>query len=105
MDFFGIGGVELIFVLVVATLVLGPAKMVELATSIGRFWREAQKVLRETADAATIKLDAPLVPEQDVENQLPLDGPETSVASDNGSNDSGPASVSVDEPEEAQSRG
>ena len=65
MDFFGVGSLEMLFVLLVATIVLGPAKMVELARNLGDYWRQAQRVLRETADAATVKLDQPLIPEED----------------------------------------
>lgn len=53
MDLFGIGPLELLFVLLVATLVLGPARMIELARNLGKYWSEAQRLLRETADAAT----------------------------------------------------
>lgn len=72
MEFLGVGGLELMFILVVAMLVLGPAKVVEVASSLGRYWREAQRVLRETADAATVKLDTP--PDQG-EQRLDGQGP------------------------------
>ena len=82
MDLFGIGSLELVFVLLVATIVLGPAKMVELARNLGNYWREAQRMLRETADAATVKLDQPLIPEDG--EQTPEPPPEGAVASGNG---------------------
>ena len=75
MEFLGVGGLELMFILVVAMLVLGPAKVVEVASSLGRYWREAQRMLRETADAATVKLDVP--PDEAVQK---LDAQRPSVA-------------------------
>ena len=59
MNIFGIGNMELVIVLIVALLVLGPARMVDAARSVGKFWAEAQRTLRGVADAATAKLDEP----------------------------------------------
>jgi sec-independent protein translocase protein TatB len=60
MNIFGIGNLEIIVVLVVALILLGPARMVDVARSMGKYWREAQHTLRSIADAATVKLDEPL---------------------------------------------
>ena len=57
MNLFGIGNMEILIVLIIALLVLGPARMVDVARQTGRWWREAQQVLRGMADAATVKLD------------------------------------------------
>ena len=57
MNLFGIGNLELFAILVVMLLVLGPARMVDLARQTGHWWRESQRFLRATADAATVKLD------------------------------------------------
>ena len=81
MDFFGIGPLELITVLLVGVLVLGPAKIVDAGRSLGKFWGEAQRVLRETADAATIRLDAPLNPEKKTDQVTKAPTPEGSVTS------------------------
>ena len=59
MDLFGIGFVEMVVVLLVALLVLGPAKMVEVARTIGKLWIDARRSLRELADMVTVSLDAP----------------------------------------------
>ena len=70
MDLFGIGLLELVFVLLVALMVLGPARMVETAGRMGKYWREAQRMLREVADAAAVNLDArpePLRPDAPAE--------------------------------------
>lgn len=56
MDFLGIAPLELLVVLLVAVLVLGPIRMVEAARGIGKFWRQAQSVLRGLADDATVDL-------------------------------------------------
>lgn len=58
MNFFGVGNMELIVVLLVALLVLGPARMVDAARTVGKFWNEAQRTLRSVADTATAQLDA-----------------------------------------------
>lgn len=53
MDLFGIGALELLVILLVAVVILGPARMVDMARSAGTFVRDAQRTLREAADAAT----------------------------------------------------
>ena len=47
MNLFGVGNMEMLFVLIVALLVLGPSRMVDVARQTGHWWREAQRVLRE----------------------------------------------------------
>lgn len=59
MNVLGIGNLELLWILIVAVVVLGPGRMVDAARSAGKYWREAQQVLRAAADAATVSLDAP----------------------------------------------
>ncbi len=78
MNFFGIGNMEIAFVLVVAAIVLGPARMVDLARQAGTFYRKARRTLREIADTATVKLDekpASKAPPRD-----PVPGPEDAVS-------------------------
>ena len=58
MNLLGIGNLELIMILLVALVILGPGRMVDAARATGKFWREAQRVLRAAADAATVDLDA-----------------------------------------------
>ncbi len=76
MNVFGVGNMELIVVVLVALLVLGPARMVDAARSVGKYWNEAQRTIRSVADAATASLDAPPPSEPDD----PEPGPEGSVA-------------------------
>ncbi len=103
MNLFGIGNLELVVILLIALVVLGPGRMVEVARTLGQFWREAQHTLRAFADAATVKLDEPLsmnAPPRD-----PVPGPEGAVARDADAHDgdSQPSSASSDE--ETESRG
>jgi sec-independent protein translocase protein TatB len=47
MNFFGIGFTELILVLVIALLVLGPNKMLEVARTMGKYARDLQRATSE----------------------------------------------------------
>ncbi len=76
MNIFGIGNMELIVVLLVALLVLGPARMVDAARTVGKFWNEVQRTLRSVADTATAQLDV----RPPAEGSEPEPGPEGSVA-------------------------
>ena len=60
VGFFGIGNLELLWVLIIALVLLGPARMIDAARSAGKYWREAQHLLKATADSATIDLDRPI---------------------------------------------
>ena len=77
MNLFGIGNLELLWVLVIALIVLGPARMVDAAKTAGKFWREAQHVLRATADAAAVEFDAP--PPSGAPPRSPAPAPEDAV--------------------------
>ena len=79
MNILGIGNLELIWILLLALVLLGPGRMVDAARSLGKFWREAQHVLRAAADAATVSLDAP--PPRSAPHD-PLPAPEEAVARD-----------------------
>ena len=58
MDFLGIGPIEFLVIALVAFLFLGPARMVELARSLGRV---VQEVRRATSDLPSLmSLDEPL---------------------------------------------
>ena len=47
MNFFGVGIFEMLFVLVVALLVLGPSRMVEVSRTLGKYLRELQRATSE----------------------------------------------------------
>ena len=83
MNFFGVGNMELIVVLLVALLVLGPARMVDAARTVGKFWNEAQRTLRSVADTATAQLDA----RPPAEDSEPEPGPGGSIARGGGAPD------------------
>lgn len=80
MNFFGIGNLELLWILIIAVVFLGPSRMVDAARAAGKYWREAQHVLRATADAATVQLDAP--PPKQSPPREPLPESEDAVARD-----------------------
>ena len=96
MNLFGVGNLEILFILIVALLVLGPARMVDVARQTGHWWREAQKVLRGMADAATVKLDETPSPSTPPRDSVPE--PEDAVA--RGSSDDVLDETPVDAPDD-----
>jgi Tat protein translocase TatB subunit len=53
MDFFGIGPLELLVIVVVALLVLGPEKLTDTTRSVGRMWRDVQRGWRDVSQDMT----------------------------------------------------
>ena len=47
MNFFGMGATEILLVLVVALILLGPGKMIETARTLGKYARELQRATSE----------------------------------------------------------
>lgn len=77
MNILGVGNLELLWILLLALVLLGPGRLVDAARAAGKFWREAQHTIRSVADAASIDLDAPppkIVPRE------PLPSPDDAVA-------------------------
>ena len=62
MNFFGVGFLELVFILVVALLVLGPNKMVDVARTLGRYVREVQRATSEIPRAFSMEDEQPAAP-------------------------------------------
>jgi Sec-independent protein translocase protein TatA len=58
MDFLGIGPVELLTVALVAFLFLGPARMMEVARSLGKIVQEVKRTTGDIPDL--LSLDGPL---------------------------------------------
>ncbi len=54
MNFFGIGTLEILVILTVALIALGPGKTVEVARTIGKMAREARRTFTEIMDAASV---------------------------------------------------
>lgn len=59
MNLFGIGTVELLFIIVVTLLVLGPNRMVEMARTLGKYFREFQRTTAEVPRLLSISEDSP----------------------------------------------
>ena len=53
MNVFGIGTLEVLVILLVAFVALGPGKTVEVARTIGRMTREARRTFTDIMDAAS----------------------------------------------------
>ena len=60
MPFPNIGAPELIVILIIALVVLGPGKLPDVAASLGKSVREFRKAATDVSDAG--KLDAPAAP-------------------------------------------
>ena len=54
MNVFGIGTLELLVILAVAFIALGPGKTVEVARTIGKMAREARRTFTDIMDAASL---------------------------------------------------
>lgn len=54
MNVFGIGTLELLVILAVAFIALGPGKTVEVARTIGKMAREARRTFTDIIDAASL---------------------------------------------------
>lgn len=68
MPFIGnLGPTELIIILVIALLVLGPGKLPEVGTALGRSIREFRKAASDVKEAASID---PIVPDAPKPNVL-----------------------------------
>ncbi len=67
MPFIGnIGAPELIIVLVIALLVLGPGKLPEVGNALGKGIREFRKAATDVKEAATIDPSMPQAPKPNV---------------------------------------
>ncbi len=57
MDFLGIGPMELLLILVVALLIFGPGKVVEIARGLGKMVHAIRKASSDLTDQVTRELD------------------------------------------------
>lgn len=94
MNILGVGNLELLWILLLALVLLGPGRLVDAARAAGKFWREAQHTIRSVADAASIDLDAPppkIVPRE------PLPSPDDAVARDDADSAAGERETDLDD--------
>ena len=59
MPFPNIGAPELIIILIIALIVLGPGKLPDVASSLGRSLREFRKAASDVSDAAKVDVPPP----------------------------------------------
>ena len=69
MNLFGIGPLELLFVIMLALLVLGPNRMVDAAQTLGKYIREFQRATSEIP--RILSLDDEISPPQSASGKLP----------------------------------
>ena len=81
---FGIGLPELILILIVALLVVGPKKLPDLARSVGRVLRDVKSMTEDVKQSFTGDLDPEEKPDKDGQETVsdPVDGPEVQKKDD-----------------------
>jgi Tat protein translocase TatB subunit len=57
MDFFGIGGWEIILIILVALFLFGPGKMVEIARSLGKMVHKLRNMTSDLTTQITKEID------------------------------------------------
>jgi TatA/E family protein of Tat protein translocase len=62
MPFPNIGAPELIIILIIALIVLGPGKLPDVASSLGKSVREFRRAAGDLSDAAKLEPDKPATP-------------------------------------------
>ena len=88
MPFPNIGPGELILILIIALVVLGPGKLPDVAASLGKSVREFRKAATEVSDAG--KLDAS-PPQAQPAPPAAIAAPAEPAATESGSTPAGPA--------------
>ena len=63
MDFFGIGLLELVVILVIALLVLGPKQLPQMAYRLGAILNQARNSIAEAREGMLMDLDAERPPQ------------------------------------------
>ena len=58
------GPLELVIILVIALIILGPGKLPDVGASLGKSIREFRKASSDIQDAATVKVDTSPLPPQ-----------------------------------------
>ncbi len=91
MDFFGIGILELLVILVVALLALGPDKLPEIAQKAGRMLVQARRSIAEAGESFVTEIEAE---RQAPKTPAPAGGPAPVQAAAAGTAPAAPASTS-----------
>lgn len=83
MDFFGVGPMEMILVLFVALVFMGPARMMETARSLGKMLRQVRQATQDIPQLLNLDeaLDQPPVDEK----------PRPRIGEDSGPSDTKPS--------------
>ncbi|MBF8267243.1 MAG: hypothetical protein HW388_751 [Dehalococcoidia bacterium] len=55
MDFLGIGPTEILFTVIIALIVLGPSRMMEMARSLGKVVKEVRRTTRELPNLLSLE--------------------------------------------------
>lgn len=99
---FGIGSTELIVILIVALIVIGPAKLPEMAKSLGKALGEFRRV--STDVKRTIEMEAEQAEQKEKTAQAKKElFPETAKAADGPKSVETPAEAAPEEPASAES--
>ncbi len=99
---FGIGSTELIVILIVALIVIGPAKLPEMAKSLGKALGEFRRV--STDVKRTIEMEAEQAEQKEKTAQAKKElFPETAKAADEPKPAETPAEAAPEEPASAES--
>lgn len=90
MPFIGnLGPTELVIILVIALLILGPGKLPEVGTALGKSIREFRKAASDVKEAASIDPIVPAAPQPNV-LRGPTPAPTPDAASVDAASGSGP---------------
>lgn len=84
MDFLGIGPWELLLILFVGLLVMGPTKLPEMARTVGRITRQLRKVVTDATQELTAEVDESKKTVSSIAQDLTVDTKKTvsSIAQD-----------------------
>jgi len=66
------GPLELVIILVIALLILGPGKLPEVGSSLGKSIREFRKASSDVQDAVNVKVDTSPVPPDQARTETPV---------------------------------
>ena len=80
MPFPNIGPGELILILIIALVVLGPGKLPDVAASLGKSVREFRKAASDVTDAAKLDAPAPAPAAPAAQAQVDASGPAPAAA-------------------------